>query len=67
MEEERIADAREVLMFLTDVLRGGDEQDKSVQVKMKAAELLGKRSGAFTEIVTAEKTVILDDISDTAE
>ena len=46
MHNERIADAEEVMEFLTSVMRG--ERTASVR-SMKAAELLGKRYGLFRD------------------
>ena len=65
MHSERTADAREVIEYLSDVMRGesvahvlafvGDGFQKVVEKqpdereRLKAAELLGKRYGLFTE------------------
>ncbi len=44
MDDKRVADAGEVLKYLTSVLRGeAGEELKSPTVRMRAAELLGKR------------------------
>ena len=62
----RVADAEEVLEYLTNVLRGEAEPDGrggASSPRMKAAELLGKRLGIFSETVEGQKPpVILDDI-----
>ena len=62
----RVADAEEVLEYLTNVLRGEAEPDgrgSASSPRMKAAELLGKRLGIFSETVEGQKPpVILDDI-----
>ena len=59
-----VADANEVLEFLSSVMRG--ELDGAT-ARMKAAELLGKRLGAFnTEVTAAEAAgpvVLVDDIA----
>ena len=59
-----VADANEVLEFLSSVMRG--ELDGAT-ARMKAAELLGKRLGAFnaeTEQERVEQVVLVDDIAD---
>lgn len=71
-EDNAIADAREVLIYLTSVLRGeikdenivtdGDtttiiETRASVQQRNKAAELLGKRYSLYTEKQEIELSV----------
>ena len=57
VEEKRIADGDEVLRFLTGAMRGEIKDqfdlDASLQDRMKAAELLGKRHRLFTEKVEA--------------
>ncbi len=79
----RIADATEVLEYLTSVMRGestseivvvegiGEGRSSAKRInkapdekeQLKAAELLGKRYGIFTEKlgVTLEQVVIIDD------
>lgn len=65
-----IASADEVLQFLTDVMRGvydGEKPERSSSPRMKAAELLGKRLGAFTDVNSVLKSdapVVIDDISE---
>ncbi len=65
IEDSRIADAKEVLKYLTSVLRGESETEAyidGVKVKkkpdekerLKAAELLGKRYSIFTDKVEAD-------------
>ena len=53
LEDERIAKADEVLKFLTAAMRGEVKDsfnlDPSLQDRMKAAELLGKRYKLFTD------------------
>lgn len=53
LEDERIAKADEVLKFLTSTMRGevkdAFDLDPSLQDRMRAAELLGKRYKLFTE------------------
>lgn len=70
MEEARIADATEVLQYLTGVMRGEIKDqfdlDASLQDRTKAAELLGKRYKLFIdkqEITgKVEGVTILNDI-----
>lgn len=85
ISSHKTADAREVMEYLTSVLRGeseaevivvggySDGRSKAKRIKkkpdekerLKAAELLGKRFGLFTEKVNLEgsaKVVIVDDL-----
>lgn len=86
ISSEKIADATEVMMYLTSVLRGesssevvvvegcGDgisearRMDKAPdeKEKLKAAELLGKRYGIFTDKVNLElePVVIVNDLKE---
>ena len=68
MREKNIASADEVLMYLTEVMRGGLEDGKNVSSpRMKAAELLGKRLGVFNEVrsvLRGEMPVVVDDIGE---
>lgn len=86
MSSEKIADATEVMEYLTSVLRGestaevvvvegcGDgysearRMDKTPDEKerLKAAELLGKRYGIFTDktSVSVEPVVIVNDLEE---
>lgn len=72
MKSERIADAEEIIIYLTSVLRGQSESsvvlvcDNEVvtvtktpdeKERLKAAELLGKRYGLFTDKVNLEGAV----------
>lgn len=64
LHNERTADAAEVMEFLTEVMR--DEGEGSVS-RLKAAELLGKRFGLFTDKVAVSGSgvvQIVDDIPD---
>lgn len=80
LDEELIADQREVLRYLTSVVRGQETQQTLIGVgkgaqkitnielnasdKIKAAELIGKRFGMWTDKVELEsndKVVIIDD------
>ena len=65
--EKNIASADEVLMYLTEVMRGHYEGEKpAASPRMKAAELLGKRLGVFNEvsgILRGEMPVVVDDIA----
>ena len=57
-EDKRIADANEVLEYLTKVMRGEVKDafdfDASVRDRNKAAELLGKRHRLFVDKVEQE-------------
>lgn len=87
ISSEKIADATEVLKYLTSVMRGefkeevvvvegnGDgfssavtvDKDVGAKDRLKAAELLGKRFGLFTDKVNLEgstKVVIVDDLEE---
>ena len=85
ISSKKTADAKEVMEYLTSVLRGESEAEVVVvegigdgcseakclkkspdeRERLKAAELLGKRFGLFTEKVNLEgsaKVVIVDDL-----
>lgn len=85
ISSEKIADAKEVMEYLTTVLRGESQSEIVViegtgdgcsdarrmnkapdeKEKLKAAELLGKRYGLFTDKLEVDgntKVVIMDDI-----
>ncbi|MFC4355320.1 terminase small subunit [Chryseomicrobium palamuruense] len=87
IEDEQIADAKEVMKYLTSVLRGESEAEIVVvegdgdgmssarritkapdeREKLKAAELIGKRYGIFTEKVNVEgaiPVIIHNDLED---
>ncbi len=53
LEESRVADATEVLQYLTRVMRGEEkdqfDMDASLQDRTRAAELLGKRYRLFID------------------
>ena len=72
-QDKNIASANEVLTFLTDVMRGvydGEKPEKNSSPRMKAAELLGKRLGIFSDVnsvLRQEMPVLVDDIPDTAQ
>ena len=60
--DHTVADSEEILLFLTAVLRGEVGSEKE---RMRAAELLGKRQGLFSDKVTPEavtEVVIVDDL-----
>lgn len=73
MHDEKIADAQEVMEFLTAVMRGEHTEqvlqlvseggqtitdiDVSARERLKAAELIGKRYGLFTEKIGLEGAV----------
>ena len=51
IRSEDIADAAEVLEYLTDVMRN---KENGARVRLRAAELLGKTYGIFTDKVDVE-------------
>ena len=60
-----------MLEFLSAVMRGeleGDKSDRSAASRMKAAEMLGRRLGVFSEAAAAPAApvVLVDDIPDQA-
>lgn len=60
-EEGKIAPGDEILAFLTETMRGGEETD--IKTRMRAAELLGRRNGAFAkEEAENSRVIIIDDI-----
>lgn len=66
IKSTKTAEASEVLEYLTDVMRGKEE---STQNRLKAAELLGKRFGLFTDKLKVDGNVPVvivgeDDIPD---
>ena len=68
---ERIANAEEVLQFLTSTVRGEVKDqfglDPTLSDRIKAAELLGKRYALFTDkkqITGAVPVVIADDVTE---
>ena len=83
LHDKRIAKAEDVMIYLSDVMRGeskssvlamcGDgcqeviEKPPDERERLKAAELLGRRYGMFTEKLELKQTgkvVIVDDIPD---
>jgi len=51
--QAEIASTQEVLAFLTDVMRGayeGEKPKKNSSPRMRAAAMLGKRLGLFTDV-----------------
>lgn len=70
ISSEKIADAKEVMQYLTSVMRGEQQEavlkgigmgeqviadiDVSAKERLKAAELLGKRYGLFTDKVEVD-------------
>ena len=80
MRSAKTADAQEVIEYLTAVMRGEQKEqtlrligdgiqtisdiDVSAKERLKAAELLGKRFGLFTEKVQMDisPVTIIDDI-----
>lgn len=60
LDAKRVASANEVLEYWTRVMRG---EEGGGQAAMKAAELLGRRMGLFSESVERpEAPVIVDDV-----
>ncbi len=59
-----IADGKEVLEFLTYVMRREDEEEIKFSDSFKAAELLGKHHGLFSDKRpdSQERIIIIDDI-----
>lgn len=66
IESKRIADGKEVLQYLTKVMRGEEKDqfglDASLQDRTKAAELLGKRYRLFVDKVEqkVDTTIIFE-------
>lgn len=60
LDSKSIADANEVLQYLTKVMRGEEEDqfglDASLQDRTKAAELLGKRYRLFSDKLEDKET-----------
>lgn len=54
IQDERIATAQEVMEYLTDTMR---YKSAASAIRMKAAELLGKRYGMFTDKVSVEGNI----------
>lgn len=69
MDTSRVASANEILEFLTEVMRSQDGDEKGVATRMKAAEMIAKRLGYFSEEErdAGEAAIILDDIADGSE
>ncbi len=60
-QEGKIAPGDEILAFLTETMRGSEETD--IKTRMRAAELLGRRNGAFAKEETENsQVIIIDDI-----
>lgn len=60
-KEGKIAPGDEILAFLTETMRGSEETD--IKTRMRAAELLGRRNGAFAKDETENsRVIIIDDI-----
>ena len=82
IHDEKIADIKEVMMYLTAVMRGetqssvlslcGDgfqeviEKNPDEKERLRAAELIGKRDGMFTDKmkVDVEPVVIVNDLKE---
>lgn len=65
LERSTVADAQEVVEFLSSVLRG-EKEDMTGRERMKAAELMAKRWGILTENmrISGATVQIIDDLSD---
>lgn len=65
MDRKRVASADEVLEFLTDVMRGNENDEKGVSLRMKAAEMISRRMGYMQDdMLGREAAVIVDDVPD---
>lgn len=71
VDEEQIASDKEVLKYLSNVMRGNEKDrfglDASIQDRTKCAELLGKKYGMFKNSVDVKgqvPVVIEDDITE---
>lgn len=71
IESDRIATQKEVLEYLTRVMRGKEKDqfglDASLQDRTKCAELLGKRYGTFVEkkeLSGGYKVELVDDVNE---
>ncbi len=65
MDRRRVASADEVLEFLTDVMRGNENDEKGVSLRMKAAEMISRRMGYMQgDMLGQEAAVIVDDVPD---
>lgn len=61
--EGEAAGKEEILVFLTELMR--DEKDADIKTRMRAAEILGKQTGAFERDgagTERKQVVIVDDI-----
>ncbi len=60
--ERQVAEPTEILQYLTAVLRGEHGSDRE---RLRAAELLGKRHGLFSDTLTdrAAAVIIVDDLN----
>ncbi len=70
LHSKRTADAREIVEYLTGVMRGdctdADGTAPAIRDRLKAAELLGKRWGIFTDKVSldVQPVVLINDLPD---
>ena len=83
IKTEKIADAQEVLIYLTSVMRGEQKEqvpllvgegvqelvqkDVSVKDRLKAAELIGKRYALFTEKMELQSETTVQIVDDIPE
>ncbi|MEA5082712.1 hypothetical protein SDC9_200519 [bioreactor metagenome] len=58
-KRKAVADETEVVKFLTSVLRGDEAEEVVVKDRIKAAQLLGKRYGMFTDKVKIDEDSVV--------
>lgn len=63
-KRKEVADKAEVVRFLTSVLRGNDTEEVVVKDRIKAAQLLGKSYGMFTDKVKIDDNSVVKIIDD---
>ena len=63
-KRKAVADEAEVVKFLTSVLRGDDAEEVVVKDRIKAAQLLGKSYGMFTDKVKIDGNSVVQIIDD---
>lgn len=63
-KQKKVADEVEVVQFLTSVLRGDETEEVVVKDRIKAAQLLGKSYGMFTDKVKIDGNSVVKIIDD---
>ncbi|MDD3569582.1 MAG: hypothetical protein PHY44_00575 [Lachnospiraceae bacterium] len=63
-KRKAVADEAEVVKFLTAVLRGDEAEEVVVKDRIKAAQLLGKSYGMFTDKVKIDDNSVVKIIDD---